>query len=300
MSHHRHHHHDHTHAREPRNFSSSFAIAVSINLLFVIVEISYAYIANSASLLGDAGHNLGDVLGLIMSWLAIWLTKKKSTEKFSYGYKRTTILAAFFNAVILILATFIIAGESFDKLFHPQAVNELTMMIVAAIAILVNGGTALLFRGEHDLNIRSAFLHLAYDALLSLAVVVIGLIVWWRGWLWLDPVGGLVIAGIILYGSWDLLRHSLKLILDGVPYQVDQRGIEAYLASLADISEVHHVHIWGLSTKEVALTAHLVAPTGLSDDRLHEIQQALQEKFHIHHSTLQVEHASQVCSPCNK
>lgn len=287
---HKHDHSHHGHHHAPTQFNFAFILAIVLNGLFVIAEAFYAYQANSMSLLADAGHNLGDVLGLIMAWVAMLLLAKKATEKYSYGFKRTTILAAIGNAACLIAATLIIIYESVSKLLHPQPVHEIQIMIVAAIGIFVNGGTALLFvKGQDDLNIKAAFLHLMYDALISIGVVVTGAIVLWTHLTIFDPLVGLAIAATIFYGSWGLLRNSLDLILDAVPYNVNRDQVQAYFDNLPPVREVHHLHIWSLSTKEVALTAHLVAPDGLSDQQLHQIHDDLAQQFKIAHATIQVE-----------
>ncbi len=298
---HSHGHHGHSHA--PQKFTTAFAIATGVNFLFVIIEAIYAISANSMSLLADAGHNLGDVLGLAMSGGALWLLSKASTAKYSYGFKRTTILAALSNAVILVVATALIIIESVKKLLSPAPVGELTIMVVAAIGILVNGGTALLFmRGHDDLNVKGAFLHLAFDALISLGVVIVGALVLWTHWLWLDPVVGIAIAIAILFGTWGLLRQSLDLILDAVPHNIKQDKVLAYLQNLPMVKQVHHLHIWGLSTQEVALTAHLVVPeANFTDADLRTIETHLAEKFNIKHATIQVErhtHENEHCETC--
>jgi cobalt-zinc-cadmium efflux system protein len=290
MGHH-HHHHGHDHHHAPQQFTVAFALAVGLNLLFTIVEAIYAIIAHSMSLLSDAGHNLGDVLGLALSWGALWLLSKKATDKYSYGFKRTTILAALLNALLLVIATVAITIESIHKLLAPSLVNEKIIIIVALIGILINGGTALLFsKGQHDLNIKSAFLHLAYDALISLGVVFTGVIIYYTHWLWLDPLVGIAIAITIFLGTWSLLRQSIDLILDAVPKDVDRDAVIDYLLSYSNISAVHDLHIWGLSTQEIAITAHLIVPNhDLSDEQLHTIHEDLASKFHIKHATLQTE-----------
>tara|TARA_R110000868_G_scaffold158036_4_gene385922 strand:+ start:90035 stop:90928 length:894 start_codon:yes stop_codon:yes gene_type:complete len=283
MGHHHHHHAD--------QFNFAYGLAVGLNLAFVIIEAFYALHANSASLLADAGHNLGDVLGLAMSWGAMLLLKRQATQKYSYGFKRTTILAALMNAIILVAATVLIVVESIHRLLHPVAVHEATVMIVAAVGIAINGGTALLFmKGQHDdLNVKGAFLHLAYDAVISLGVVITGALVLWTQKTWLDPLVGLIIAAMILWGTWSLLRNATDLILDAVPHNVDRQAVENYLKNISGVSDMHHLHIWGLSTQEVALTVHLIAPQGLSDQELHNVHLALEKEYHIHHATIQVE-----------
>ncbi len=290
-NHHHHHGHGHHH-HAPDNFNRAFAIAVLANLAFTGIEAFYAIMAHSMSLLADAGHNLGDVLGLLMAWIASWLLTIKPSRKFSYGYKRTTILAALGNAILLILASAIILRESIEKLMHPAAVHEPTVMIVAAIGIFVNGATAMLFaRGsKDDINIKGAFMHLAADALISVGVVITGAVILWTGWYALDPIVGIAIVVAIVIGTWGLLRDSVNLIMDAVPHWVDAKGVKAYLENFNGGCDVHDLHIWGLSTKGAALTAHVVHPKGtFSDAQYAEINEHLEHHFKIDHATIQVE-----------
>ncbi len=285
------HGHDHSHV-VPETFGKAFALAVTLNFAFVIIEAIYAVSANSMSLLADAGHNLGDVLGLAMAWGASWLLTKSATQKYSYGFKRTSIIAAILNALILVFTSGIIAYESIIKLIHPGEVHELTVIIIAFIGILINGGTALLFmRGrKDDLNIKAAFLHLAYDALISLGVVITGVIILFTHWVLLDPIVGLLIVVAILLGTWRLLIDSVNLILDAVPHTVDIDAVRTFLEKIEGVTALHDLHVWGLSTKEVALTAHLVMPEKrLSDTELHKIKIELKQHYKIDHVTLQVE-----------
>ena len=290
------HNHGHHHHPAPQNFTFAFALAIALNLSFTIIQAGYAFYAHSMSLLADAGHNLGDVLGLSIAGIAMWLVARKASDKYSYGFKRTTILAALINALILLCAIAVIVTESIHKLFTPQIVNEKIVIIVALIGILVNGGTALLFmRGQDDLNIRAAFLHLISDALVSFGVVVTGALLLWTHWYWLDPIIGILIAVTIFFGTWRLLRQSVDMILDAVPHTVDRPSIERYLLSEPNIIAIHDLHIWGLSTKETALTAHLLVADhpAFTDAQLHKIHHDLEHHFKIKHSTLQVEHEGQ-------
>lgn len=294
------HHHDHDHAA-PTNFNKAFAIAVTLNFLFTLVQAGYAIVADSMSLLADAGHNFGDVFGLALAWGANWLLSKPSSERYSYGYKRTTIIASIINALLLVGTSAIIAYESINKLMHPSIVNEKIVILVAFIGIIINSGSALLFlRGrKEDLNIKGAYLHLASDALISIGVVVAGILIYYTKWYWIDPIVGLFIIIVILAGTWGLLRHSLSLLLDAVPADIDQAGVASYLANIHGVTAVHDLHIWGLSTREVALTAHLVMPEQiLSDQDYARINHELQCQFKIEHVTLQVEKGDQtiVCS----
>src|SRR3990167_5343591 len=286
---HTHHNHSHSHP-VPQSFNSAFAIAVTLNLTFTIFQIVFALFANSMSLLADAAHNFGDVLGLMLAWGANWLLTRPARKRYSYGYKRTTILAAITNALILVATSALIAYQSIYKLFHISAINEVIVIFVALIGIFINGGTALLFmKGAHDdLNIKGAFLHLMGDALISIGVVVTAGLIYFTHWMWLDPLVGLMIVAIILWGTWGLLRDSLSLILDAVPHYIDQHSVNDFLKNLPGVTAVHDLHIWGLSTKEIALTAHLVMPTTKLADADHEkINAILKEKFRINHVTIQ-------------
>lgn len=295
---HKHDHgHDHSHGHghhhhAPETFNLAFGLAIGLNLAFTLIEAGYAFMANSMSLLADAGHNLGDVLGLLFAWGASWLVTKGVTKKFSYGYKRTTILAAMANSLILVAASAIIAYESIHRLIHPQTVHEMIIIVVAFIGIFINGGTALLFmRGrKDDLNIKGAFLHLAYDAVISLGVVVTGIIILFTKWYWIDPAVGIAIVVMILWGTWGLLRDSTNLILDAVPHNIDLYAVEHYLENIDGVTEVHDLHIWGLSTKDSALTCHLVVPErAFTEKDFREINHELEHHFKIAHSTIQIE-----------
>lgn len=284
--------HNHHHHTAFVTLNVSFAIAILLNSGFLLTEVVYGFIAHSVSLLSDAVHNFGDVLGLLMSWTASVLVKRRATQRYSYGYKKLTILAALANALLIVLTSALIIYESINRLNHPKEINEIIVMIVAFIGMLINGGTALLFMRQStiDLNIKGAFLHLAYDALIALGVVLAGAVIYFTGWLWVDPIVGLLIVAIITWGSWNLLRRSVELILGAVPYGVNQKAVYNYLKELPGVQEVHDLHIWGLSTQETALTAHLVMPEGgLSDEEYLEINRVLAKQFNIQHITLQVE-----------
>lgn len=292
---HGHHHHD-----AARSFNSAFAIAVTLTLAYTLVEASYGILIGSMSLLADAAHNLGDSLGLVLAWIANWLMTFPARKRYSYGYKRTTIIAALANAFILVATSALIAYQSIYKLFNLSLVNENVVIVVGLVGIVVNGGAALLFmRGaEHDLNIKGAFWHLLADMLLLIGVVLSALVIKYTAWMWVDPVVGLLIVAIVLWGTLGLLRDSVRLILDAVPHYIDQTGVRNYLTNLPDVEAVHDLHIWGLSTREVALTAHLVMPQKpLSDADYKKINQVLHERFKIDHVTLQVEKGSED-APC--
>ena len=305
--HHHHHHAEHEHGHghhhhAVKSFNTAFAIAVTTILLYTVAEAGYAFYANSMSLLADAVHNLGDVLWLALAWVANWLLSFPARKRYSYGFKRTTIIAALANAFILVATSAVIAYQSIYKLFHLSQVNETIIIIVGIVGIFVNAGTALLFmRGAHDdLNIKGAFLHLLADALILVGVVISAVIIQQTGWLWLDPVVGLIIVAIILWGTWGLLRDSLSLILDAIPHYIDHSGVKKYLAAYPGVATVHDFHIWGLSTKEVALTAHLVMPAKpLTDADYQIINKTLHEKFRVNHVTLQVESGS-LEDPCGR
>ncbi|MBV1879420.1 MAG: cation diffusion facilitator family transporter [Pseudomonadales bacterium] len=290
-----HEHHDAS-TTDFANVNTSFMIAVGANLGFTVIEGVYGFITDSVALLGDAGHNLSDVLGLLLAWGAAYLVTRKSSDAYSYGYRRTTILAAMTNAIVLVFAASYIAYESIEKFFVLSPIGAEVVMIVAALGILVNAGTALLFmRGsKHDLNLRGAYLHLAYDAGISAAVVVGAAIIHFTQWLWIDPVLGLLIVGVILMGTWGLLRDSVNLILDAVPQGIEPSRVKQYLQTIEGVTEVHDMHIWGMSTRENCLTAHLVMPENTlwcSEDSYTRIGKTLLEEYNIHHITLQVEKA---------
>lgn len=292
--------HGHSHHHAPQSLNAAFAIAISATLVYTGAEVIYALIAHSMSLLADAAHNLGDVLGLVLAWGANWLLSFPARKRYSYGFKRSTIIAALINAFILVATSALIAYESIDKLFHLKGVNEDIVIVVGIIGIFVNGGSSLLFmRGAHDdINIKGAFLHLLADALILAGVVVSALVIKYTGLVWIDPVLGLIIVGIVLWGTWGLLRNSLNLILDAVPHYVDHHGVKDYLQQISGVTAIHDLHIWGLSTKEVALTVHLIMPNGTLSDADHKrINHDLHEQFKVDHVTIQVEAGSEE-DPC--
>jgi cobalt-zinc-cadmium efflux system protein len=289
-----HHHGGHDHSVDFSNVNNSFIIAVVANLAFTLVEAFYGFLTDSVSLLGDAGHNLSDVLGLLLAWGAAYLSGRQSSALFSYGYRRSTILAALINAVVLVFAAGFIAWESISKFLEPSPMSEVTVMVIASIGILVNAGTAMLFmRGSHDdLNMRGAFLHLAYDALISAGVVIAAVVIFYTDWQWVDPLMGLVIVVVILGGTWGLLRESVNLMLDAVPRDIAIDDVRAYLAAIDGVTGVHDLHIWAMSTRENGLTAHLVMPENTlwhDTDDYARVSGHLRQHFNIHHVTLQVE-----------
>jgi cobalt-zinc-cadmium efflux system protein len=290
--HHAHAHHHHHHAPAADDFGRAFAIGIALNLVYVVAEAGYGLAAGSLALLADAGHNLGDVLGLGLSWGAAVLGRRGPSSRFTYGLRSSSILAALANALILMVVTGGIAWEAISRLAHPVAVTGGTVAIVAAIGIAVNGATALLFASgrSSDLNLRSAFLHMAADALVTAGVVVAGIAIALTGLLWLDPVVSLVVSAVIVYGTWDLVRQALSLALDAVPQSVDAGAVRAHLLALPGVIAIHDLHIWGMSTTETALTCHLVMPQGHPGDAaLSHIAHDLEHRFRINHTTLQIE-----------
>jgi cobalt-zinc-cadmium efflux system protein len=284
--------HDHTEIGHSNGHGRSFAIAIALNTVFVVVEMSYGFIANSTALMADAGHNLSDVLGLLLAWGASILARKAPSQRFTYGFRNTSILAAMANAVLLFVACGAIALEAIERITVPPAVSGMTVMVVAGIGIVINGLSALLFvkGSKGDLNIRGAYLHMAADAVVSVGVVVAGLAMLLTGWYWLDPVISLVIVAVILMGTWDLLRGSMHLAMNAVPAHIDAFAVETYLRQCAGVTDVHDLHIWGLSTTESAMTVHLVMPEGYPGDGfMDEIAGTLEKRFSLQHSTLQVE-----------
>jgi cobalt-zinc-cadmium efflux system protein len=282
----------HSHDHEPADHGPAFAIGVTLNLLFVGVEATYGFLSGSMALLADAGHNLSDVLSLALAWGASVLAKRPAGSRFTYGFKSSTILAALANAGLLLVAIAGIAYETVGRIAAPPAVEGRTMIIVASIGILINGATALLFmRGrKNDINIRGAFLHMAADALVSAGVVVAGVVILWTGARWIDPVTSLVIVLVIAWGTWSLLKDSVKLSLNAVPDHIDEVAVRSHIGGLPGVVAVHDLHIWPMSTTEAALTAHLVMPSGHPGDAfLHDLAHRLEHDYAIGHTTVQIE-----------
>jgi cobalt-zinc-cadmium efflux system protein len=289
-----HSHHNHDHGINPADNGTAFIVGISLNVLFIIVEVVTGIINNSMSLLTDAGHNLSDVASLVLSLIAFRLAKKKSTEKFTYGYKKTTVLAALFNAVFLLIAIGILGFESVHRLLNPEVVKGNVIAWVAGVGIVINVLTALMFfKNRHsDLNIKSAYLHMMSDALVSAGVVAGGILIVYTGWYWVDPVIGLVIMIVILMGTWSLLTDSFRLSADAVPPSIDMNQIKELIINHKNITDVHHIHIWALSTTENALTAHISLNDALSfDEKMDLVQNLKHELMHhkIHHSTIEIE-----------
>jgi cobalt-zinc-cadmium efflux system protein len=281
------HHHGHGHA--PASFDRAFAIGIGLNAVFVVIEAFYGWKVDSLALLADAGHNLGDVAGLVLAWAGTAAGRLRPDARHTYGFKRASILAAFANALLLLVAMGSLAWEAIGRLQAPHQTQGLTIIVVAAIGIVINGATALLFlRGGSDINLRGAFLHMAADALVSAGVVVAGLLTLAYGWVWTDPVASLAITTVIVAGTWGLFRQSLHLMFDGVPAHLNLAEVRACLQSLPGVAQVHDLHVWAMGTSEVALTAHLVMPEGPADDAfLQAAGRTLQERFGIGHITLQ-------------
>lgn len=275
----------------------AFIIAIFTNGLFVILQIIFARLASSTSLLADAIHNLGDVLSLIVAWIGNYLLVKKATTTTTYGFKKASILAALANVVLLVFTCGLIAAEAVFKFFNPSHINSLLVLIIAGMGVIVNAGTALLFtKNNGDLNLRAAYLHLASDAAVSLGVVITAILYWWTKWLWLDPIVGLLIAVLILKSTWSVLLDSTLLMLDGVPKHISYEDVKNLLLSQDGVTEVHDLHIWAMSTRENALSAHLLMPHGfMSDKQRLDLSNLLQSSHNIHHLTIQIETSKDYC-----
>lgn len=299
--------HDHSHGHAhgpPKDFGRAFAVGIFLNVIFIVVETTFGFLANSVALLADAGHNLSDVLGLIIAWIGAIMAKRTSSRRFTFGLKKASILAALFNALILLVAVGAIVFEAIKRFYDPAPVAGGTVMIVAGIGILINGVTAMMFMSgrNHDINIRGAYLHMAADAGVSAAVVVAGLAITLTGALWVDPLMSLIVAVVIFWGTWGLLKDSVWMSLAGAPKGMDLDKVEAALAGLPGVTAVHDLHVWHMSTTEIALTAHLTAPKGDADGSLLlSASKALRDDFGIKHCTIQIELGAPeelACQPC--
>jgi cobalt-zinc-cadmium efflux system protein len=287
-AHHGHHHHHHA----PQHYHRAFAIGVVLNIGFVVVELIYGWLASSMALIADAGHNFSDVITLLLAWGASLMASRKPSGRYTYGFRRLTIMASLVSATLLIFALGIIAVEAFQRFATPHPVDSMLMIVVALIGVVINTATALLFMSgqKHDLNLRGAFLHMAADAAVSLGVVLAGIAIMFTGWLWLDPAISLAIVAIILIGAWQLFRDSMKLSADAVPAGIRLQEVEAYLLEQEDVTGLHDLHIWALSTTETALTVHLVTCRGRMDNHeLEALAHQLHDRFDIGHATIQVE-----------
>ncbi|WP_031434561.1 cation diffusion facilitator family transporter [Methylomarinum vadi] len=286
MSHEHHHHH-------PTNYNRAFALGVILNISFVGVEVVYGITAGSLALIADAGHNFSDVLSLLLAWGASLLGAKAATEKRTYGFRKVTIMASLASSILLLVAIGGIAWETVGRFLNPTAVQGKTVIIVAAVGFVINTLTALLFISghKHDLNIRGAFLHMAADAAVSLGVAIAGVIIMFTGWLYVDPIISLLIITVILYSAWSLLCESMSMAIDSVPKDIDLTAIKDYFTGLDHVDQFHDLHVWPLSTTEVALSVHLVmTDNALQNGLLAKIQQDLHDRFDIEHSTIQMEH----------
>lgn len=289
---HEHHHHAHGHVHAPKNFGAAFAVGAVLNAAFIVIEAVYGVLAHSTALLADAGHNLSDVLALLVAWGAAHLGTRGPTERFTYGFRSTSILAALINAVVLLFVMGAIAWEAIRRFAEPEPVAGLTVTIVAGIGIVVNAATAWLFAtGRHDdLNIKAVYLHMAADAAFSAAVVVAGLLILLIGWPWLDPAVSLALVAVIVWTTWGLLRDSVMMSLDAVPSGIKPAEVRAYLQALPGVKRIHDLHIWPMSTTEVALTCHLLMPEGHPGDEFSvRTARELHAHFGIGHTTLQIE-----------
>ena len=284
--------HNHGHSHAPASFSTAFAVGIALNVGFVILEATYGFLSNSTALLADAGHNLSDVVGLLVAWMASVLSKRAPTAKYTYGLRSSSILAALFNAMFLLTAVGAIGWEAIQRFANPEPVAGKTVMIVAAIGILINGVTAWMFASgrKGDINIRGAFLHMAADAAVSAGVVLAGGVIILTSWHWIDPVVSLIICAVIMWSTWGLLKDSVQMSLSAVPPNVDPAGVRSFLEGLPGVSQMHDLHIWPMSTTETALTCHLVIPGGHPGDRfIMDAAHELQDRFSIAHVTIQIE-----------
>lgn len=298
------HDHTHSHAVDASKAGKALVVGILLNLVFVLVEAGAGFWQNSLALLADAGHNLSDVASLALALLAFRLAKVKPNDRFTYGYRKTTVLVALLNAVILLIAIGGIGFGAFQRIWHPEPVGGGTMAIVAGIGILINGFTAYLFIHEKDkdLNIKGAYLHMAADALVSLGVVIAGLLIVWTGWYLLDPLISFVIMIVILISTWSLLKDSLRLSLDGVPKDVDMDAIRQVASEVPGVLEMHHIHVWAMSTTQNALTAHLVVASDTSVGQTEVLKNTLKTKLEalqIHHSTFEIESQAKNCQQEN-
>jgi cobalt-zinc-cadmium efflux system protein len=286
------HAHTHDHAHTPTNFGRSFAIAIALNVALVAAQVFYGLWANSLALLADAGHNFGDVIGLVMAWAAFAVADWRPSSRFTYRLRAASILSAFFNGMILLVATGFIVFEAVQRFSAPEAIATTPVIVVAAFAVVVNGVSAwLLSHGSKgDLNMRGAFLHMLADAGVSVAVIVAAVGIVFTGWQWLDPAASLLISAVILFGTWRLLRDSLQLALNAAPRDSDPTEVRRYLQGLPEVRGIHDLHIWAMSTTETALTCHLVTPDGHPGDAfLERLSGELQHRFDICHTTVQIE-----------
>ncbi|MDD3200545.1 MAG: cation diffusion facilitator family transporter [Bacteroidales bacterium] len=293
--------HIHNHNRETNSLSTAFIVGTLLNLIFVIVEGGAGFMSNSMGLLSDAGHNLSDTVSLLLAWLAFGLAKKTANKRFTYGYGKSTILASLINACILLVAIGMIVVESIRKFSNPQPVDGNTIIWVAAIGIVINFATALLFMKDRkkDLNIKGAFLHMTMDALVSLGVVISGIVIKYTGWTVIDPIIGLVIAVIIFISTWNLLKESLRLSLDAVPESIDVDEIEKEILAVNGVTGIHHIHIWALGTSKNAITIHVAVCDVADGERIKSDLRHLLAEHNIAHATIEIEPSDHACEECD-
>jgi cobalt-zinc-cadmium efflux system protein len=300
--HHHDHNHDHHHGREQtskRNYNWIFFIGIGLNLGFVIVEYAAGFWAQSLALMSDASHNLSDVASLFLAWGALWLARSRPNPKYTFGLKRASILAALVNSLALSAVIGVLMWEAFGRFWQPAAVQADLMILVAALGVLINAATAVMLmqNKSKDINIQSAFLHMVADALISLGVVVSGIVIKFTDWVWLDPLSSLLVCAFILAGSWSLLKQALKLSMDAVPAHIDALAVKKALTQVSGVVSVHDLHIWSMSSSEVAMTAHLVVPHLKDSNDLLSLVQKQMQQFHIHHVTVQFEVGEQFACP---
>lgn len=292
--------HTHQHHTTPKRITRALIIGLSLNLLFVIIEAGVGFWVNSLALLTDAGHNLSDTAGLFVSFLAVKLSQKERTSTYTYGYKKSSILASLFNAVLLMMAVGAIIWEAVRRFWNPMETFGKEIIIVASVGVVINTATALLFLKDQkkDINIKSAYLHMVYDSLVSVGVVLAGVLILFTNWTWVDPVTSLIIAIVIIGGTWGLLSASIRLALDGVPPNIDLTEVKNKIQKTPGVKEVHHVHVWAISTTENALTAHLVLEEKVTLEESQKIKRKAShelEHLHIHHATFEIETFNSEC-----
>ena len=287
---HGHHHHDHHH-HGVQEYGRAFAIGIALNTVYFLVEMLSGLFIGSSALVADAAHNASDVLSLVLAWFAIWLASRKSSHKYTYGMRRSTILASLVNGILIVIAAGWILWEAIEKFQNPVAIPGRIVLVVASVGLVVNTGTALMFmKGQkEDLNIRGAFLHMAADALVTLGVLIGGIVMMYSDAYWVDPVLSIIIVGVILWSAWGLLKDSVELVLDAVPREIDYKDVETYLNDIPGVEDVHDLHIWALSTSDTAMTVHLVIPSGQTDQFIYDLRRELHDRFGIEHVTVQIE-----------
>ena len=296
--HHEHgHHHHHHHSHELTSLSKAFVVGIMLNVLFVVAEAIAGWVSNSMGLLADAGHNLSDVASLLLALIAFRMAKRKASHHYTYGYKKSTVLVSLLNAIILMVAVVFIVYESVEQLLNPEPVGGKVIVITAAIGVVINGLTAYLFidKKDKDLNVKGAYLHMAADALVSVGVVVSGVVIYFTGWYFIDGIIGLIVAVIIIVSTWDLLKDSMRLAMDGVPASIDTLRLTNDICKIEGVEEIHHLHVWAISTTETAATAHVVTSNMPEMQRIKtEIKHTMAD-FGIGHATLEFEEHGCVC-----